>query len=100
MANNVQLRGASFYATASGTTSATASTTSSTVTYYVTDLSGGTTGGTGGTWAFLANGTTVWQGQGTINFSFATHFRSPGGTVGFLVNGTGLTYANISGYTL
>lgn len=100
MSNNTQLRGNPFRITASGTTTAQAATTSGTVLYYVTDINGSSTSTTG-TWAILCGttGTTIlWQGAGTVNETFSEALVIPAGTVSFYMNGSAVTYANISGY--
>ena len=94
-------RGTPFSVTATGTTTATAVTTSSTVTYYVSDISAGSIILGAGTWALYCGATgttTLWIGAGNVNSTFQTPLEATMGTIGFFVNGTTITYANISGY--
>lgn len=102
MADNSQLRGARFSATASGSTQASATFFVSGLQGYVTDIAGSGSGGTG-TWAILggATGTTTfWQGAGAVSNDISESIKVPVGTVTFLVNGTTATFANISGYMI
>lgn len=106
MSNNTQNRGTPVFATASGVGTAAAFLSPLPgQTYHITDIhaSSAVSGG-GGTWALLAGatGTTIlWTGAGNVTKDFATPIVvSMGGTVSLYINGTTLSYANISAYVL
>ena|SRR3990167_3425174 len=105
-----QTRGTPFSSTANGISSAMGSAQAVTdVVYHITDIAGSSNSGTALIQVTAANtgGTAVVVWQAQVGTAVAYHqsftsplFGKPSGSVAIVVTGTGLCFANMSGYRI